>query len=182
MFWREFYLFMNKYYTNYTYYDKMNDKINAERGMEEKMDNNDMYQSGQPAGTEPENSQVVNNNNTGNDYNGNTYTGNNNGNYQQYPYNNYNYNGNYQAPYQQNSPLDLEEPMKMSEWLISLLITLIPCVGLIMIFVWAFGSTEKKSKSNFFKAYLVFGVIRIAIFLIYVFFYAAYGISNGLYK
>ena len=118
-----------------------------------------MYQSGQPAGTEPENNY--------------------NSNYQQYPYNNY--NGNYQVPYQQNSPLDLEEPMKMSEWLISLLITLIPCVGIIMIFVWAFGSTEKKSKSNFFKAYLVFGVIRIVIYLIYVFFYAVYGISIGLY-
>ena len=120
-----------------------------------------MYQNEQSAGTEPENNY--------------------NGNYQQYPYNNYNYNGNYQVPYQQNSPLDLEEPMKMSEWLISLLITLIPCVGIIMIFVWAFGSTEKKSKSNFFKAYLVFGVIRIVIYLIYVFFYAAYGINYGLY-
>ena len=138
-----------------------------------------MYQSGQPAGTEPENNQFANNN--GSEYQ-NGYTGNNyNGNYQQYPYNNYNYNGNYQVPYQQNSPLDLEEPMKMSEWLISLLITLIPCVGIIMIFVWAFGSTEKKSKSNFFKAYLVFGVIRIVIYLIYVFFYAAYGINYGLY-
>ena len=134
------------------------------------MDNNDMYQNEQPAGAEPENNQFVNNNNTGNNYNSN---------YQQYPYNNY--NGNYQVPYQQNSPLDLEEPMKMSEWLVSLLITLVPCVGLIMIFVWAFGSTEKKSKSNFFKAYLVFGVIRIAILLIYVFFYAAYGVTYGLY-
>ena len=126
-----------------------------------------MYQNGQPAGAEPENNQFVNNNNTGNNYNSN---------YQQYPYSNYNYNGNYQVPYQQNSPLDLEEPMKMGEWLVSLLITLVPCIGLIMIFVWAFGSTEKKSKSNFFKAYLVFGVIRIAILLIYVFFYAAYGL------
>lgn len=127
------------------------------------------------------------NNYTGNNYNENNYSGNNNtennynSNYQQYPYNNYNYNGNYQVPYQQNSPLDLEEPMKMGEWLVSLLITLVPCIGLIMIFVWAFGSTEKKSKSNFFKAYLVFGVIRIAILLIYVFFYAAYGATYGPY-
>lgn len=122
-----------------------------------KMDNNDMYQNGQPTGTEPENNQFANNN----------------GNYQQYPYNNY--NGNYQAPYQQNSLLDLEEPVKMGEWLISLLITLIPCVGLIMVFVWAFGSTEKKSKSNFFKAYLVFWVIIIVIALAYVFSLAAAG-------
>ncbi len=156
-----------------------------------------MYQNEQPTGTEPENNQLENNNGnkyqnnyngndyTGNNYNANNYTGNNsnsnnyNSNYQQYPYNNY--NGNYQVPYQQNSPLDLEEPMKMGEWLISLLITMIPCVGLIMIFVWAFGSTEKKSKSNFFKAYLVFGVIRIVIFLVYVFYIAATGITYGGY-
>lgn len=137
------------------------------------MDNNDMYQNGQPTGAEPENNQFENNN--GNEYQ-NSYTGNNyNSNYQQYPYNNYNYNGNYQVPYQQNSLLDLEEPVKMGEWLISLLITLIPCVGLIMVFVWAFGSTEKKSKSNFFKAYLVFWVIIIVIALAYVFSLAAAG-------
>ena len=125
-----------------------------------------MYQSEQPAGTEPENNQFANNN-----YNGN---------YQQYPYNNYG-NGNYQVPYQQNSPLDLEEPVKMSEWLISLLITFVPCIGLIMTFVWAFGSTEKKSKSNFFKAYLVCKLIAIVIVLIYVVYLASLGASYGAY-
>ena len=149
-----------------------------------KMDNNDMYQNGQP--TETENNQFANNNGneyqnsyTGSSYNGNNYNGNNyNANYQQYPYNNY--NGNYQVPYQQNSPLDLEEPVKMSEWLISLLIAFIPCIGLIMTFVWAFGSTEKKSKSNFFKAWLVCMLIGLIIFLLWVFIAAAYGATYGV--
>ena len=135
-----------------------------------------MYQNGQPAGTGPENNQFANNN--GSEYQ-NGYTGNNYScNYQQYPYNNY--NGNYQVPYQQNSPLDLEEPVKMSEWLISLLITFIPCIGLIMTFVWAFGSTEKKSKSNFFKAWLVCELIGLIFFLAWVFFLAAYGMTYGV--
>lgn len=129
------------------------------------MDSNDMYQNQQTMGTEPENNQSVNSNGyqsgyNQNDYNQGAYSQNsyqNNGaynqNYNQNPYNNY--NGNYRIPYQQPPQLDLEEPVKMGEWLLSLLVMLIPCVNIIMMFVWAFGQTEKKSKSNFFKAYLI---------------------------
>ena len=158
-----------------------------------------MYQNEQPTGTQPENNQFVNNNNneyqnsytgneyTGNNYNGNSYTGNNyngnnysgnnyNSNYQQYPYNNY--NGNYQVPYQQDSPLDLEEPMKVSEWLITFLIMMIPCVNIVMVFVWAFGSTEKKSKSNYFKASLIFFGIILALYLVLIIAIAALGFAT----
>ena len=167
-----------------------------------------MYQNEQPTGTEPQNNQFTDNNNnnneyqntytgndyTGNNYNSNNYTGNNNsntytgnnynsnnynGNYQQYPYSNY--NGNYQVPYQQDSLLDLEEPMKIGEWLITFLIMMLPCVNIIMVFVWAFGSTEKKSKSNFFKAWLIFMGIFLALYLILIIAMAALGISYGLY-
>lgn len=145
------------------------------------MDSNNMYQNQQTTGTEPENNQSVNSNGYQNDYNqgGNNQGGNNqgvysqnayqnnynqnnyNGNYQQYPYQNY--NGNYQMPYQQPSQLDLEEPVKMGEWLLSFLIMVIPCVGIVMMFVWAFSQTEKKSKSNFFKACLIVYAIAFVI-------------------
>ena len=146
-----------------------------------------MYQNEQPTGTEPENNQLENNNGneyqnnyTGNDYTGNNYNGNNyNSNYQQYPYNNY--TGNYQMPYQQDSPLDLEEPMKIGEWMTTFLIMMIPCVNIVMVFVWAFGSTEKKSKSNFFKAWLIFMGIFLVLYLILIIAIAALGISYGLY-
>ncbi|MCM1387983.1 MAG: hypothetical protein NC231_11685 [Bacillus sp. (in: Bacteria)] len=149
------------------------------------MDNNNMdnynseYQNG------AENYQNGDNNQDGyqNTYDANSYQ---NPNYQSYqnpnyqPYqNNYYNNGNYQMPYQQNAPLDLEEPMKVSEWLISLLITMIPCVGLIMIFVWAFGSTEKKSKSNFFKAALIWIGILAVVWLMSMILLVALGIAVG---
>ena len=54
----------------------------------------------------------------------------------------------------------------MGEWLISLLVMMIPCVNIVMMFVWAFSSKEKKSKSNFFKAYLIFFAIMIAFMII----------------
>lgn len=72
-----------------------------------------------------------------------------------------------QLQYQYQQPQDdLEEPMSMGEWLISLLVMLIPCANIIMMFVWAFSSKEKKSKSNFFKAYLIFFAIGIVFMII----------------
>lgn len=63
---------------------------------------------------------------------------------------NYTYNAN------------LEEPLSIGAWLITMLIMLIPCVNLVMIFVWAFSS-ENKSKQNFFKAYLIAIAIMIVL-------------------
>ena len=88
----------------------------------------------------------------------NSYTG---GQYQQQP------SIQAQLQYQYQQPQDdLEEPMSMGEWMISLLVMLIPCANIIMMFVWAFSSKEKKSKSNFFKAYLIFFAIGIVFAII----------------
>lgn len=88
----------------------------------------------------------------------NSYTG---GQYQQQP------SIQAQLQYQYQQPQDdLEEPMSMGEWMISLLVMLIPCANIVMMFVWAFSSKEKKSKSNFFKAYLIFFAIGIVFAII----------------
>ena len=50
--------------------------------------------------------------------------------------------------------------------MISMLVMLIPCVNIVMMFVWAFSSTEKKSKSNFFKAYLIFFAIMMVFSIV----------------
>lgn len=57
--------------------------------------------------------------------------------------------------------------VSMGEWLITMLIMIIPLVNLIMLFVWAFGSNTPESKANWAKAQLVWmviGVILVAIF------------------
>lgn len=72
-----------------------------------------------------------------------------------------------QLQYQYQPAQDnLEEPMSMGEWMISMLVMLIPCVNIVMMFVWAFSSTEKKSKSNFFKAYLIFFAIMMVFSIV----------------
>ena len=69
----------------------------------------------------------------------------------------------------------MEEPVKMSEWiLLQCLITFIPCVGLIMAIVWAFSTTEKKSKVNFCKAYLVIFLIQLVLAIV------AVGVYGGI--
>lgn len=75
----------------------------------------------------------------------------------------------YQQPYQQNvyqPENDLEEPVSFGDWMLTTLIMCIPCVGLIMMFVWAFGSGTKKSKSNYFKAMLVWALISIVLSIV----------------
>lgn len=55
----------------------------------------------------------------------------------------------------------------MGEWVVTILLCGIPLVNLIMLFVWAFGSSTKISKKNFAKAQLIF--VGIAILLMIIF-------------
>ena len=88
--------------------------------------------------------------------------------YQQQPYQ--------QAPYQQTSYQDptneLEEPVTFGEWMITMLVMMIPCVNIVMMFVWAFGN-GKKSKSNYFKATLVWALIGIVISILFTVIFGA---------
>ena len=63
---------------------------------------------------------------------------------------------------------DWEEPVSMGEWMISMLLMCIPCVNIVLMFVWAFGSNVNKSKSNYFKAALVWTGISLALSVIMV--------------
>ena len=88
----------------------------------------------------------------------------------------------YQQPVQQNfyqQPYDsgLEEPVGIGEWLVTMLILMIPCVNIVMIFVWAFSSGTKKSKSNYFKASLIMALIAIALWIIVAVIAVAAGVS-----
>lgn len=94
--------------------------------------------------------------------------------YQQNPYQQSGYAQNsYQQPQYQGYPTyqyngDMEEPMSVKEWLIVDLLMMIPCVNIILVFVWAFSSSEKKSKSNYFKANLIFAGCILAFYLLLV--------------
>jgi len=55
-----------------------------------------------------------------------------------------------------------EPEMSVKDWVITFLIMMVPCVNMVMPFIWAFSNTNK-TRSNFFKAYLIMMVIMIVI-------------------
>ncbi len=74
----------------------------------------------------------------------------------------------YEQPIMDQQPPEAykEEPMTMGEWIVSFLLLMIPCANLVLPFVWAFSKTEKKSKSNFFKAYLIMMAVLVGLYLL----------------
>ena len=60
------------------------------------------------------------------------------------------------------------EPVSMKEWIITMLILMIPLVNLVMPFVWAFGGSANPSKANFFKAQIIFALVGIVLWFLFV--------------
>lgn len=94
------------------------------------------------------------------------------------PYMNTNQQYQSQYPYPQTQQ-ELEEPVSLGEWLVTFLIMLIPCANIIMMFIWAFSDNEKKSKSNYFKASLIWFGIVLALYLVIFVLFA--GMIGSLY-
>jgi len=59
------------------------------------------------------------------------------------------------------------QPMSIGDWLITFIITAIPLVGFIMMFVWAFGDGSHPSKKTWAQAYLIMLVIAIVLMIIF---------------
>jgi len=74
-----------------------------------------------------------------------------------------------------------QHALSTTDWLITLIITVIPIVGFVMLFIWAFGSDTNESKANWAKATLILYAISLALtILFFVLFGAAFmaGIGN----
>lgn len=67
----------------------------------------------------------------------------------------------------------LEKPMSMGEWLLTLIVLALPCVGFVMLFVWGFGQGNTNRK-NFCRAYLIIFAIGIVLGII---FYSILGVA-----
>ncbi|HLO91080.1 MAG: hypothetical protein ACM3ME_03700 [Chloroflexota bacterium] len=56
-----------------------------------------------------------------------------------------------------------KDTISVGEWLVTIIVTGIPLIGIIMLFVWSFSSGTHPVKSNWAKAMLI--VIAISIIL-----------------
>lgn len=59
------------------------------------------------------------------------------------------------------------KPMTIGDWIITLIIMYIPLVGLIMLFVWAFGGGTHPSKKTWAQAVLILMVVGIILAIIF---------------
>jgi hypothetical protein len=59
------------------------------------------------------------------------------------------------------------QPMTIGEWIITFIITYIPIVGIVMLFVWAFGGDTHPSKKTWAQAMLILFAIAIVLGIIF---------------
>lgn len=87
---------------------------------------------------------------------------------QQYSQPNYNqqqFNPQYQAPMYQPQIEDTT-PLSVGQWMLTTLVLNLPCVGLIMGFVWGFGDGNVNRK-NYARAFLIWQAIALGLLIIY---------------
>ena len=72
------------------------------------------------------------------------------------------------STYTASAPATESPILSTKDWVITLLISFIPIVGFVMLFVWGFSSTENPSKSNWAKAMLIWYAIGMCfLFLLW---------------
>lgn len=59
-----------------------------------------------------------------------------------------------------------KEILSVGDWLITLIVSAIPIVNLIMLFVWSFSRSTHPSKANWAKATLILIAIIIVLYII----------------
>ncbi|RKY93763.1 MAG: hypothetical protein DRQ13_09060 [Ignavibacteriae bacterium] len=71
-------------------------------------------------------------------------------------------------------------PMTIGDWIITFIITYIPLVGFIMLFVWAFGDGTHPSKKTWAQAALI--MVAISIVLVILFFLVFGAILGSIFS
>ena len=80
--------------------------------------------------------------------------------------NNNSFNQNtYQQP--NGYTTEAEAPNSIGDWVLTIFLTCIPLVGLVLLFVWAFGGNTQKSKANWAKAQLIWTAVGIVCWIIF---------------
>ena len=75
-----------------------------------------------------------------------------------------NYGNNPNSPY---NGMDTS-PLTMGDWLLTLLASMIPCAGIILVFIWAFGKNGNVNRRNFCRAQLIITGVLIVIYIIVI--------------
>ncbi len=65
-----------------------------------------------------------------------------------------------------NAQLSAREssPVSLGDWIITLIVLMIPIVGIVMLFVWGFSSGTHPSKQNYCRAALIIALAAFVLF------------------
>ena len=63
--------------------------------------------------------------------------------------------------------------VSVGDWVLTYLIAAIPLVGIIMLFIWAFGNDTNPNKANWAKAALIWAAIAIGIYITFAVIFGA---------
>lgn len=86
----------------------------------------------------------------------------------------------YQQPAYQQPAGDLEKPVSIGKWVGTLLLTMIPCVNIILLIVWACSDKNKSRKNWAIATFIVTAIVLVVSYLVASAFGAA--ILNLLYS
>jgi len=60
----------------------------------------------------------------------------------------------------------MEKQMSVGDWIVTYLLMCIPIIGIIMLFVWAFGGDTQPSKKTWAQATLIWAVVMIVLWFL----------------
>ena len=88
----------------------------------------------------------------------------------------------YSQQYSQNRNEQLDSsPMDLKDWILTLIVLLIPCVGIVMYFVWAFSSNGNINRRNFCRAQLIIFAALLGIYLVLFVLFGAFAITGAAF-
>lgn len=72
-----------------------------------------------------------------------------------------------QTPASGNGNSNLEVPLSLGEWVITIILANIPCVNIIMLLVWSFSQGGNTSRKNYARAMLILVIVCFVLSLIF---------------
>ncbi len=90
------------------------------------------------------------------------------------------YQGQMPSYSQPIQPINTQPDMTVGQWVLTIFLSGLGIIGIILLFVWAFGSDTNTSKKNYARAMLIWQAIAIGLIVIfYIALFACVGAAAG---
>ena len=80
------------------------------------------------------------------------------------------------------TPLQTETPVTVGQWMLTMLIMIVPIANIVMLCVWAFGGNTQRSRANWAKATLIWMTISFAFAIIIIGLFAGAFFAGSLFR